>query len=113
MKHSCLLLPAAFAVVLFLSPSRIPAQQSAPEIQWQRCYGGSGDDEATSIQQTSDGGYVVAGFSNSNDGDITNNHGGYDYWILKIDANGTNNGKHRWEEVIMMAFLISVEWQME
>jgi len=30
-------------------------------IQWQKTYGGQSHDEASSIQQTSDGGYVVAG----------------------------------------------------
>ncbi len=70
-------------------------------IQWEKSYGGSHDDEAQSIQQTADGGYIVAGYSNSSDGDVTGHHGGdtandnlcgdtvnYDYWILKIDTNG-------------------------
>ncbi len=30
-------------------------------VQWQKTYGGRSDDEAYSIQQTSDGGYIVAG----------------------------------------------------
>ncbi len=30
-------------------------------VQWQKTYGGRYDDEAYSIQQTSDGGYIVAG----------------------------------------------------
>lgn len=58
-------------------------------IQWQKSYGGSSWDEARVIQQTTDGGYIVAGNSNSNDGDITGNNGGYDYWIVKIDEIGT------------------------
>ena len=53
-------------------------------IQWQKCLGGSGVDDANSIQQTSDGGYIVAGFSSSNDGDVSGNHGIYDYWIVKL-----------------------------
>ncbi|MCC7436868.1 MAG: T9SS C-terminal target domain-containing protein [Armatimonadetes bacterium] len=57
-------------------------------IQWQRSLGGSGDDEASSIQQTSDGGYIVAGSSNSRDGDVSGNHGGYDYWIVKLTSTG-------------------------
>ena len=58
-------------------------------IQWQKCLGGSNDDVAFAIQQTSDGGYVVAGFSNSNDGDVTNNHGNLDYWVVKLDSSGS------------------------
>lgn len=61
---------------------------TAGSIQWQKTFGGSCYDEATSVQQTSDSGYVVAGFTNSNDGDVTGNHGGYDYWIVKLDSSG-------------------------
>jgi hypothetical protein len=50
--------------------------------------GGAGEDDAHDIQLTSDGGYIVAGFSNSIDGDVSGNHGGFDYWIVKIDATG-------------------------
>jgi len=57
-------------------------------IEWQRCLGGSGEDEAYSIQQTSDGGFIIAGLSYSNDGDVTGNHGGGDYWLVKLDSVG-------------------------
>jgi hypothetical protein len=77
-------------LLLFLSISLanlVSAQ--APSIQWQKSYGGSGLEAAASIQQTSDGGYIVAGYSNSNDGDVSGNHGGqFDYWIVKLDVNG-------------------------
>ena len=53
-------------------------------IQWQKSLGGSGNDQAYSIQQTIDGGYIVAGSSDSKDGDVTGNHGGGDYWIVKL-----------------------------
>ncbi|MBX2930966.1 MAG: gliding motility-associated C-terminal domain-containing protein [Chitinophagaceae bacterium] len=57
-------------------------------IEWQKCLGGSGYDYAYSIQQTTDGGYIVAGHSNSNNGDVSGNHGNPDYWIVKLDALG-------------------------
>ena len=57
-------------------------------IQWQKCLGGSGDDEANSIQQTKDGGYIVAGFTLSNDGDVSGNHGFSDYWVVKLNSTG-------------------------
>ncbi len=59
-----------------------------PNIAWETNLGGSGDDEATSIQQTTDGGYIVAGYSYSNDGDVGGNHGNMDYWIVKLDTSG-------------------------
>ncbi len=59
-----------------------------PVIQWQRCLGGSNNDEASSIQQTTDGGYIVAGRSPSNDGDVSGLHEGInicpDFWVVKL-----------------------------
>ncbi len=62
---------------------------STGDIVWQKCLGGSGYDEAASIQQTSDGGFIVAGYSYSNDGDVSGNHGRGDYWVVKLDSAGT------------------------
>ena len=55
---------------------------------WQKTFGGSGDESANSIHQTLDGGYIVAGQSDSNDGDVSGNHGYNDYWVIKLDVNG-------------------------
>jgi uncharacterized repeat protein (TIGR01451 family) len=57
-------------------------------ISWQKTFGGSGFDVANSIQQTTDGGYIVAGYSQSIDGDVTGNNGGQDFWVVKLDATG-------------------------
>ncbi|MBS1939311.1 MAG: T9SS type A sorting domain-containing protein [Bacteroidetes bacterium] len=57
-------------------------------IQWQKCLGGTGGEEAYSIQQTSDGGYVLGGYTNSNDGDVSGGHGGSDAWVVKLSAYG-------------------------
>lgn len=67
---------------------------SLGNIEWQRCLGGSYDEVATSIKQTSDGGYIVCGLSRSNDGDVSGHHGGIrdygteDYWVVKLSSNG-------------------------
>ncbi|MDB4340472.1 T9SS C-terminal target domain-containing protein, partial [Crocinitomicaceae bacterium] len=55
---------------------------------WQKIFGGTGTESIQSIQQTSDGGYIAAGYSNSNDFDVIGNHGGFDFWILKLDVFG-------------------------
>lgn len=60
----------------------------AGNVEWQRSLGGSGTDKATSVIQTTDGGYVVAGASASADGDVTGNHGSSDFWIVKLSATG-------------------------
>jgi hypothetical protein len=57
-------------------------------IQWEKSYGGSGCEYVSSIQQTNDGGYIVGGWTGSNDGDVTENYGEYDYWIVKLDSSG-------------------------
>jgi uncharacterized delta-60 repeat protein len=51
-------------------------------IQWQKTYGGADWDEARSIQQTSDGGYVVAGWTDSFGA------GDRDFWVLRLDGDG-------------------------
>ncbi|MEN5305961.1 T9SS type A sorting domain-containing protein [Chryseobacterium cucumeris] len=72
---------------LFLIYSALAAQ-SAPSIEWQKALGGTHGESANAVQQTSDGGYIVAGNSMSNDGDVTGNHGGGDYWIVKLNPAG-------------------------
>ena len=64
------------------------------DIQWQKSFGGSREDLAYSIQQTLDGGYILAGNSYSNDGDVTGNHGSSDYWVVKL----ANNGDLIWQK---------------
>ncbi|HXH18330.1 MAG TPA: S8 family serine peptidase, partial [Chitinophagales bacterium] len=61
---------------------------AAGNILWQKALGGTSDDKATSVQQTSDGGFVVAGYAISNNGNVSGNHGGRDVWIVKLDAGG-------------------------
>jgi hypothetical protein len=58
-------------------------------IQWQKCLGGTDSDYASSIIQTIDGGYIVSGDTPSYDGDVSGNHGSYDYWIVKLSSTGT------------------------
>ena len=50
---------------------------------WQQTYGGAGADSASSVQQTSDGGYVVAG------GTESFGAGASDLWILKLGTSGS------------------------
>jgi gliding motility-associated-like protein len=58
------------------------------DITWRKDYGGSKNEYASSIDITSDGGYVVGGFTESSNGDVTANHGGRDCWVIKIDGTG-------------------------
>lgn len=61
-------------------------------IEWQKTYGGNGDNELYVIHQTDDGGYIAGGNSNSTNpltalGGMVSN--GTDYWVLKMDDKGT------------------------
>ena len=58
------------------------------DLVWSRTFGGSLNDEASAIKQTSDGGYVFAGTTWSNDIDVNNNSGFSDMWLVKLLANG-------------------------
>lgn len=57
--------------------------------QWQNFYGGSFTDTPFGAIKTNDNGFIICASSDSNDFNISNNKGQYDFWILKIDANGT------------------------
>lgn len=58
------------------------------EIEWEKTFGGNKYDEARQARQTSDNGYIIIGSSTSADGDISQNKGGFDVWLLKISENG-------------------------
>lgn len=57
-------------------------------LQWQQCFGGSNYELGYGVIQTRDGGYAVIGGSPSNDGQVSGNHGGWDAWLVKMDARG-------------------------
>ncbi len=62
----------------------------AGEIEWARTIGGSGAEYAYSVQQTSDGGYIVGGHTTS--------FGAGDYNVLIIKL--TNSGNVEWAKII-------------
>lgn len=60
-----------------------------------KCYGGDGDDIAYSVSNTIDNGLILAGSSNSFNGDISNHpYQGDDFWIVKLD----NQMNIEWEK---------------
>ncbi len=54
---------------------------SSGDTLWTRTYGGAGTDEGSSVQQTSDGGYIVAGTT-------TSFGNGYQVYLIKTNASG-------------------------
>jgi hypothetical protein len=55
---------------------------------WNQTYGGTGDDDASSVVQTVDGGYALAGYTDSYGA------GARDFWLVKTDA----AGNHLWNQ---------------
>jgi hypothetical protein len=67
-------------------------------IEWQKTYGGDYVDELRSIEQTTDGGYIVGAYSNSSYSGSKEQEaiGEGDYWIFKLDKDGTMS----WQKTI-------------
>ena len=61
---------------------------SSGDIEWSRYFGGNFTDTPQGIVQTNDNGFIIAGSSDSNDTDISNNLGTYDFWVIRISATG-------------------------
>lgn len=64
------------------------------DIEWQKCLGGSKDETAMDVKPTPDNGFIVLGYTSSSDGDVSNNHGGNDIWIVKLDGIGNIEWEH-------------------
>ncbi|WP_243456721.1 hypothetical protein [Polaribacter batillariae] len=57
-------------------------------LEWSKYYGGSFTDTPLGVVKTADNGYILAGSSDSNDFNIKNNKGTYDFWVIKISKTG-------------------------
>lgn len=57
-------------------------------LEWSRYFGGNFTDTSYAACQTQGGDYIIIGSSDSNDIDISNNKGTYDFWIIKISSEG-------------------------
>jgi len=69
-------------LTLLILPGITPTGVGMPGPAWARTYGGTGDDLALSVEQTSDGGFVVAG------GTKSFGSGEEDIWVLRLDSSG-------------------------
>ncbi|HOZ41409.1 MAG TPA: hypothetical protein PLL25_11425 [Flavobacteriales bacterium] len=66
----------------------VPAAIAQPALSWQSTFGGSADEEILAAEQTPDGGYVLVGYTNSDDGQVTGQQGNSDLWVVRTDAIG-------------------------
>ena len=56
--------------------------------QWQKLLGGSESEEFNSVRQTTDNGYILCGYTDSSDGNVNENKGKWDWWVVKISQTG-------------------------
>ena len=77
-RSPIILLIALAAIALTITP----AHTQTPDTVWTKTYGGSNDDRCTSILQTSEGGYILGGNTNSS------GTGAINMYLVKIDPNG-------------------------
>jgi len=56
-------------------------------LEWQKCNGGSGGEESSDIELRGNS-YVSIGYTSSNNGDVTGNHGNSDGWLYEMDSLG-------------------------
>jgi hypothetical protein len=69
-------------IILLLALTNVVYAETAPEEEWSKTFGGTGFDGAHSVQQTSDGGYILAGQTSSY------GVGSGDFWLVKTDSEG-------------------------
>ncbi|MCL5097242.1 MAG: T9SS C-terminal target domain-containing protein [Candidatus Omnitrophica bacterium] len=60
------------------------------DLVWDKSFGGDDDDTLTCLEATSDGGYILGGYSysNANGNKTSPNRGMDDYWVVRLDAGG-------------------------
>lgn len=81
----------SFLIVAFTIVLANHSMAQAPEMLWQKTYGGKKNDSLISILKTNDGGFLVTGQSNSDAVRKKSQNsfaGSFDYWILKLDSEG-------------------------
>jgi len=81
------------------------------EVFWEKTFGGTGSDSAISVDTLPSGDLIVAGNSYSNDGDVSNNKGGVDFWILRLNREGNiiwskSFGGSNYDDVVSVKYLI-------
>jgi hypothetical protein len=75
---------SGFHSAMFEPDIWIAKTDAAGTFQWQRCCGGTGQDESFRLFEEGSGIYVITGFTYSTDYDVISNHGDADGWILKV-----------------------------
>jgi hypothetical protein len=90
--------PTLFILITLYATN--PSFGQTPAVVWQKCLGGNNGDYANSVEPTTDGGYIVAGYTEGKDnGDVMGYHGNLavgDIWVVKTD----DAGNIQWQKCI-------------
>ena len=66
------------------------------DLIWEKTYGGNSFDVARSISKTQNGDFIISGSSRSINGNLTNNNGQNDAWVIRIN----DDGELKWQKSI-------------
>ena len=86
MTKKFLLIPGF--VILSMLFTYDPCNVISPQINWQICIGGTGEETILSMIKLKDGNFLYCGFTDSHNGDFDARNGGSDAFLMKTDANG-------------------------
>ena len=58
------------------------------DLVWRRYFGGTNNDRVNQVIEAQDSGILMIGASESNDFDVTDSRGSYDFWAVRLDQEG-------------------------
>ena len=91
MKKIYLLFPLLLFVFITCEDEKVEdTKEKEPTIIFSKTFGGSGQDYGRSVQQTSDGGYIITGNTRSF------GEGNQDVWLIKTDS----QGQEEWNQTV-------------
>ncbi len=79
---------SSLSLFLFLCLLFQNAFSQAPGIEWEKCLGSIYEERGYSMDHTYDGGFIVAGSADYDQGDVSGTIGGGDWRIVKLDSMG-------------------------
>ncbi len=90
---------------------QVSSKCQAPNIEWQRCYGGTNQEYSAGLLPISTGGTLLLGRSYSSNGTLTANYGGADAWVVKVNDSGNVVWQKNYGGTNLEVFRMALETQ--